>query len=701
MKLKFYFLCMAFLCSASITIAQSGQNTLTVGDPQLWNTYAGTIDQATITLQPKGIYTECTFLISYSSKSTPLIKSTDTSEVLHYFTLPKNAAIIDSWLWVNDVPERANLIDRWTATQIYEGIVKRRKDPSLLVKNSETQYEFRIFPLQGGNFRKVKLTFLLTNTFTGGKVTTQIPTNLLWNSKIALKNTKIQIINPLDWKLPTINGIILDKKTDATLGEYMEGTIPSITNGTYHNLSFETPVKNGVFIAKDANAEEGSYQFVLQPDKFLNIQPVPKKYLFVMDFSTSNSYTTASSILTSLENNLTSRLQETDSFTVAYASLKTKFTSDKWVSASPANILAAISKLKSATFLGNVPTTILDGIDFVKKSGGANNIFWIAAATPFDLGQSNLIIEEFKSSGKTPPIMILDYGDKGQYSAYYGNKYYYGNAYLYSNISSLSDGAFETAFNYQSQATIFTKLFSAMLSSSAEEMDLSTTLTDGYCHSKFNLSANNTTTFTPKEPIVQVGKFSGKFPFEMQLAGKIDGKFYKQKLIINENDIVTIDSTTRQYWAEHYLINKEYQSNLSNKDIADLIKFSMKNRVLCRYTAFLALEPKIADPKSPNGGGGGLAADKNLNDINLVATAYPNPFRDDIKIDVEYDENSSESVEIEIYNMASQKLYTSSTSLNEGFASFSWTAENVPAGIYFAKIKIGKLQKVIKIVKVE
>ncbi len=697
MKLKCYFLWAALLCSVSMMKAQSGQNYLTVGDPQLWGTYLGTIDEATITLRPKGVYTECTFVISYSSKTTPLIGATDTSEILHYFTLPKKAAIVDSWLWVNDVPERANLIDRWTATQIYEGIVKRRKDPSLLVKNSETQYEFRIFPLQGSSYRKVKLTILLPNTFVGNQVTTQIPMNLLWNSKVPLKNVKVQIFNALDWKTPVISGISMSKKTDAVLGEYMEGTLATVSKNINYNLSFDTPVKNGIFVAKDANASEGHYQFVLQPDKFLNIQHTPKKYMFVVDYSSNNSVTAANNMLSMLVFNLSTKLSDKDSFVIAYGSLKTKYTSTKWSVASTENINDAIKKLESATLIGNVPTTLFDAVDFVQKNAGANNIFWIAGAASFDLGQSNLIIDEFKKLGKVPPITIADFGDKGQYSAYYGNKSYYGNAYLYTNLSTLTDGAFETTFYYQDPFSIFSKLFTNMFNSSAEEMDLYTTLTDGYCHSKFNLSENGIV-FAPNEPIVQMGKFNGKFPFEIQLAAKVNGTFYKQKLSINESDVTTIDSTTRQYWAENHLLSKEFQYNQTNKDVADLIKFSMKHRVLCRYTAFLALEPVLA-PKT--GSGGGVFATDNLNEINLIATAYPNPFRDEVKIDIEYDENSSESVTIEVYNMSSQMLYTSQTTLNEGLATFTWAAENVPAGIYFAKIKVGKLQKVIKIVKTE
>ena len=56
---------------------------------------------------------------------------------------------------------KADILERSTAFNIYEGIVNRRKDPSVLYKNQEDAYEFRIFPLPGQKAGRSNLLFSL------------------------------------------------------------------------------------------------------------------------------------------------------------------------------------------------------------------------------------------------------------------------------------------------------------------------------------------------------------------------------------------------------------------------------------------------------------------------------------------------------------------------------------------------------------
>jgi len=92
--------------------------------------------------------------------------------------LPENAIVDDSWLWIGKDIIKAKLMDKWTATGIYEGIVKRRKDPSILMKQSATQYELRVFPLVGNQTRKVKITYLMPITWSKINVAASLPTEV-------------------------------------------------------------------------------------------------------------------------------------------------------------------------------------------------------------------------------------------------------------------------------------------------------------------------------------------------------------------------------------------------------------------------------------------------------------------------------------------------------------------------------------------
>jgi len=156
-------------------------SSLGVSDPKNWWKYGrGQIQESTITLTPKGIYTEVGMYFTFSTKATAYTSPQDTLEVVYKFDLPEGSIVIDSWLWVNDVIVKADIIDRWTARSIYEGIVKRRQDPSILMKNGSNNYELRVFPMAGNQTRKVKITFLLLNKWNpDGSSYINLPLSLL------------------------------------------------------------------------------------------------------------------------------------------------------------------------------------------------------------------------------------------------------------------------------------------------------------------------------------------------------------------------------------------------------------------------------------------------------------------------------------------------------------------------------------------
>lgn len=130
-------------------------NKLTVSDPRnSWNLQTGTIEEASLSVKPRGLYLEYGLYLTFSARGTNWYNSSDSLEIVLNFDLPANSMIIDSWLWIGDEISKAMILDKWTASSIYENIVKRRKDPSILTKMSDLQYELRIFPMAGNEKEK-------------------------------------------------------------------------------------------------------------------------------------------------------------------------------------------------------------------------------------------------------------------------------------------------------------------------------------------------------------------------------------------------------------------------------------------------------------------------------------------------------------------------------------------------------------------
>jgi len=132
MKMRKYFILLGMLF---LWINQGhSQNWLSVSDPRnSWEWSPGWVESMTVTVHPKGIYSEVGLYLEFSAGS--MFEKSDTLEIVYKFTLPPNALVVDSWLWIEDSIVQAEIRDRWTASAIYEGIVQRRRDPSILNPN--------------------------------------------------------------------------------------------------------------------------------------------------------------------------------------------------------------------------------------------------------------------------------------------------------------------------------------------------------------------------------------------------------------------------------------------------------------------------------------------------------------------------------------------------------------------------------------
>lgn len=188
--LKLTFSALLMLASIAPSLAWSY---IYVQDPRSWSKYGqGSVDEATITLEPKGLYMECNLYLTLSGKGNNFSAS-DTLEITYYFSLPERTIMHDSYLWVGDSMVQSRLLDRWSAWQIYESIVKRRWDPSVLYKDWSNYYHLQVYPLMGNDSRKVRMTFLVPMKWTSRNASCPLPLDMLANSKIPVDKLTILV----------------------------------------------------------------------------------------------------------------------------------------------------------------------------------------------------------------------------------------------------------------------------------------------------------------------------------------------------------------------------------------------------------------------------------------------------------------------------------------------------------------------------
>jgi hypothetical protein len=700
--------CLSIVC-ANFIAAQT--NSLRVQDPQqTWRSGQARIETASFDVRPRGLYAEVSLNMTYSAQGTSYIAATDTLEIQHYFTLPANALVTDSWLWVDNQIVYAKLIDRWTASTIYEGIVKRRQDPSILFKNQATGYEYRIFPMAGNKTRRVQLHFMMPVDWQSGIATIELPTNLLRFGN-RLPTATVRIFNNAQWKNPRLTDFIAQTLTvasDSTTNQAIAVTgltATQINNASNVRVSFDSPMKNGVFVSTYKQGRDSFYQMAIQPDQFLNLNTPPRKLIFAVDYNANSTSLTAADLIANLKQNLRSTLLPRDSFNLIFSRLLPTPLSNRWISA--ANLETTLAQITEASLssFSNLPNVLAKSIEFTKLNNGGDISLMSNDASVSSLNTANALIADLKSTFPVLPIInVLDYNTSGVYFWLNGT-YYYGNDYFYNILTSQTGGNFTNAPAYSADVKPFILQHFRGLTPYFENFETYTTLTNGFCHSRFNIGSGGTAFYN--KPILQVGKFNGQTPFQVEVTGAYQGVPFGKRVSIADSLLSPSDSTVRQMWAGAQILTWEAQIPKDNATIKRILETSQSNLVLSIYTAFLALEPGMGGDTCRacrNNATGQTTATKEPTNDSFRLVALPNPFKERTVLRVSFPAfKVGQKADLTVYNLVGKAIQRFNLDIKTGdtSAEATWEAQDAPSGVYLVRFSSGSIVKTLKIVKTE
>ena len=675
---------------------------LSVQDPRGWSGfYDGTIEEAAISLKPLGVYMATDLYLTFSARNT-VFSSSDTLEVIFSFDLPANAIVTDSWLWMDQDTIEAKIMDQWTASSIYESIVKRRRDPSILFKRSATQYELRIFPMPGDKTRKVKISYMIPTQWTASLVTASLPTNLLRVSVNPLNNFELDVRLSHDWKNPQIleyPNIIFQSINDSVSGNFYKAEIPKEAIQQTLNFGISSPLHNGIFVSKFGGGNEGIYQMAFLPSKVLNIS-APIKAAVLIDYDISMSTLTKSELLSNLKSTIISNFSSKDSFNLIFSKANINRISNNWIKADSATIDSIFKNLEENQIAdySNLPSLLADGIDFVKEHGNDGNILLVANSDQVgDYQAANQLINDLLSlMDPTLPISVVNFQDQYYSYHYFNGQYYYGDEYFYENITRITSGSYFTLFN---SSSTFSKLLSdafQSLSGFITSFDLHTKLENGFCYARYNLDLNTNSIFLNK-PILQIGKYQGNFPFIIEASGVYKSTPFSEQYILDDTLLFNSDSLNEKMWAGNYINYLENQSQ-TNEIVNEIVYNSIAERVLSLYSAFICLDPDMEnqvcyDCMDDNGGtiiGVKDSVKENKND-SLLISAYPNPFNSQVNLRIKLPDNyKPNSVTFKLYNILGQLIKTFDSEYISGKKEYKFTwdgknnnGNNVSSGNYF------------------
>ena len=684
---------------------------LRVLDPQGWHSSQGTIEEAVVSIKPKGVYMEVGLYLTFSARGW-YYNANDTLEVEFRFDLPENAIVFDSWLWVGEDIVRAEIMDKWTASEIYEDIVRRRRDPSILFKRGNNNYELRIYPMAASDTRKVKLSYLVPTQWGATSVQAPLPTNILKASRFAIPEFNVLTWLNEKWKnpkIPEFPEINFSSLSDTIFGEYLQADIPSEAIQNSLNFALDSPLNEGVYVNSFEYGNSGIYQLAFLPSQALNLASSSKVAVLV-DYDVSNCSVSGSDVLNNVKYALHTTLAPTDSFNLVISQLSINRVSEQWLPADSATIEETFSSLGADPIsnYSNLPSLLANGIEFINENGTNGSILLLSSSDQVgNYTIANQLIDDLIDLMQVEiPIHVADFQNQNYTYNYIGSQYYYGNEYFYTNICRLTSGNFYNIRTGYSFPDLVSSAFSS-LSGFLSSFDLYTRLESGYCYSRYNLDNQNSQTHLNR-PILQVGKYQGSLPFIIEASGTFESEVFTQKFTIDETDAEPADSLSVEAWTGNYI--QYMESQLQTNDVVnEIIDFSIDERVLSIYSAFICLEPEqggqICYDCMDESGVVGIEEVNDPNKSDSVFVAYPNPFNNRVKIEFALPQNvvASETT-FKIYSILGQVVRTFSASSNfiDNKYQFIWNGKNnngadVSSGTYFFVVNTGHKQYSLKL----
>ena len=351
--------------------------------------------------------------MTFSARDLGFVKQQQLEVVLH-FSLPRGAVVIDSWLWYDDQILEAELIDRWTATQIYESIVNRRRDPSLLTKKTDTQYELRVYPMSGTGSRKVRISYLVPGLWNGDQLSYPLPGQILGAHLRQEARPLIRVFDTDRWGepfVPTAPGVDFLDNPETQFGRHM---IATITPGALSRgqLVFESPATAGVIASRFVGGDEKYFEIFAQPGLLLGPSR-GRRIVVVLDHDQRTHQETPDVLLMFIRDILKDNLSERDAFNLVLSRLSDPAVSDHWISGSDSSIdsLFDAIDLSSVAEYSLLPTVLSTTLHLSEETGPADAVILLSSSDGFgDIEVANALISDLNiGEGSVPPIHVVDH----------------------------------------------------------------------------------------------------------------------------------------------------------------------------------------------------------------------------------------------------------------------------------------------------
>lgn len=211
------------------------------------------------------------------------------------FPVPQGAKIEKFEMEVNGKMTKAELLDAKKAKQIYEKIVREARDPALMEYSDHGMYKIRIFPIEPGKEKNIKIKYTEILKKDGRITSYHYAMRAEKFLSVPVKDVSLKITVESDKELKSIYSpshqidVNREGKKRAVIGYEEENLIPD----TNFELLLATDSQKGSPIGfdflthNDKESGQGYYTMLLSPGSWENKKAVPRDIIFAIDTSGS------------------------------------------------------------------------------------------------------------------------------------------------------------------------------------------------------------------------------------------------------------------------------------------------------------------------------------------------------------------------------------------------------------------------------
>lgn len=207
------------------------------------------------------------------------------AEAVYLFPLPHEAVARDLELWIDGKPVMGEVLTRDKATEVYESIVRRQRDPALLEFADRDLVRARIFPIQPNADAHVRMKVVWTARNVGSLRSLEIPLYAPAGDPTMSMHLQIDSTSALGPIFSPSHPLDVVRKGTHHASASWEGRSSTTRRATiYYGASEEGP---GISLLCHKTQEVGHFLVTLFSPGTLKGARVPRDVVFVLDRSGS------------------------------------------------------------------------------------------------------------------------------------------------------------------------------------------------------------------------------------------------------------------------------------------------------------------------------------------------------------------------------------------------------------------------------